>query len=149
MKNMISPIQSAVPSPTFLWRFKLTLFLIWALTCCKYSNFIFTCFPALKYSTAVPVIFLSALKYHVFPEKWTNLYRPLWILSSFNNSLYSYYWDITRDWDLSGFSRIFKFNKPRLTAAFGVENEWNKITRSDVQLTEIPREEMKFQDYSI
>ncbi|WJX77060.1 hypothetical protein P8452_60403 [Trifolium repens] len=64
----------------------------------------------------VPVIFLSALKYHVFPKKWTNLYRPLWILSSFNNSLYSYYWDITRDWDLSGFSRIFKFNKPILVS---------------------------------
>ncbi|CAN1232303.1 SPX and EXS domain-containing protein 3 [Linum perenne] len=67
---------------------------------------------ALKYSTAVPVIFLSALKYHVFPDKWTNFYRPLWLFSSVLNSLYSFYWDVTRDWDLSAFTRIFKFNRP-------------------------------------
>ncbi|GMN58098.1 hypothetical protein TIFTF001_027196 [Ficus carica] len=67
---------------------------------------------ALKYSTAVPVIFLSALKYHIFPEKWTNFYRPLWLLSGVLNSLYSFYWDVTRDWDLSGFTRIFKFSRP-------------------------------------
>ncbi|OIW09239.1 hypothetical protein TanjilG_26452 [Lupinus angustifolius] len=67
---------------------------------------------ALKYSTAVPVIFLSALKYHIFPDKWTNFYRPLWLLSSVINSLYSFYWDVNRDWDLSSFTRIFKFSKP-------------------------------------
>ncbi|KAK1266041.1 hypothetical protein QJS04_geneDACA000147 [Acorus gramineus] len=55
---------------------------------------------ALKYSTAVPVIFLSATKYHVLPDSWTNFYRPLWLLSSMINSLYSFYWDVTRDWDL-------------------------------------------------
>ncbi|KAL6623493.1 hypothetical protein ACP70R_033372 [Stipagrostis hirtigluma subsp. patula] len=55
---------------------------------------------ALKYSTAVPVIFLSALKYHVFPEQWVSFYRPLWLISSVINSLYSFYWDIKRDWDL-------------------------------------------------
>ncbi|KAJ8531953.1 hypothetical protein K7X08_011876 [Anisodus acutangulus] len=59
-----------------------------------------TLFNALKYSTAVPVIFLSALKYHVFPDNWINLYRPLWLLSAVVNSLYSFYWDLTRDWDL-------------------------------------------------
>ncbi|KAL2456434.1 EXS (ERD1/XPR1/SYG1) family protein [Forsythia ovata] len=70
-----------------------------------------TLLNALKYSTAVPVIFLSALKYHVIPDKWMNVYRPLWLLSSVLNSLYSFYWDVTRDWDLSCFTRIFKFNK--------------------------------------
>jgi hypothetical protein len=55
---------------------------------------------ALKYSTAVPVIFLSALKYHVLPEQWVSFYRPLWLISSVINSLYSFYWDIKRDWDL-------------------------------------------------
>ncbi|KAG4922392.1 hypothetical protein JHK86_051205 [Glycine max] len=163
---------------------------------CKMSG-LSGCPETLKYSTAVPVIFLSALKYHVLHEKWTTLYRPLWLLSSVINSLYSFYWDITRDWDLSGFSRIFKFNKPNLISNllygrqwvyfwvigsnfvlrcswtyklsahlrhnyltvftitllemfrrfqwvfFRVENEWNKITRSGVQLTEIPREEEK------
>ncbi|RDX71767.1 SPX and EXS domain-containing protein 1, partial [Mucuna pruriens] len=160
-------------------------------------------FNALKYSTAVPVIFLSALKYHVLHEKWSTLYRPMWLLSSVINSLYSFYWDITRDWDLSGFSRIFKFNKPHIISHvfygrqwiyfwvigsnfvlrcswtyklsahlrhnyltvftitllemfrrfqwvfFRVENEWNKITRSGVQLTEIPREEEKLLGSSI
>ncbi|KAI4334083.1 hypothetical protein L6164_018818 [Bauhinia variegata] len=71
-----------------------------------------TLLNALKYSTAVPVIFLSALKYHVLADRWTNFYRPLWLLSSVVNSLYSFYWDVTRDWDLSGFTRIFKFTKP-------------------------------------
>lgn len=154
---------------------------------------------ALKYSTAVPVIFLSALKYHIFPEKWTNFYRPLWLLSGVLNSLYSFYWDVTRDWDLSGFTRIFKFSRPHplsnvlfgqkwvyfwvlgsnlilrctwtyklsahlrhnyltvftITALeisrrfqwvfFRVENEWNKISKSNIQLSmsEIPNEEDK------
>ncbi|XP_022763975.1 SPX and EXS domain-containing protein 3-like isoform X3 [Durio zibethinus] len=73
-----------------------------------------TLLNALKYSTAVPVIFLSALKYHVLHDSWTNFYRPLWLLSSVLNSLYSFYWDVTRDWDLSGFTRTFKFNKSHL-----------------------------------
>lgn len=46
------------------------------------------------------MILLSALKYHVIQVKWTNFYRPLWLLSSVINSLYSFYWDVTRDWDL-------------------------------------------------
>ncbi|KAF5755856.1 hypothetical protein HanXRQr2_Chr17g0807761 [Helianthus annuus] len=79
---------------------------------------------ALKYSTAVPVIFLSALKYHVFPDNWINFYRPLWLLSSFLNSLYSFYWDITRDWDLSGFTRIFKFTKPHLVSQLIYGQNW-------------------------
>ncbi|CAN0914586.1 SPX and EXS domain-containing protein 1 [Linum grandiflorum] len=80
---------------------------------------------ALKYSTAVPVIFLSALKYHVFPDKWTNFYRPLWLFSSVLNSLYSFYWDVTRDWDMRRFQWVF----------FRVENEWNKMNaKSTAQL---------------
>lgn len=43
---------------------------------------------------------LLALKYHVLPDKKTNVYRPLWLLSSFLNSLYSFYWDVVRDWDM-------------------------------------------------
>lgn len=70
-----------------------------------------TLLNALKYSTAVPVIFLSALKYHVLPDQWTSVYRPLWLLSSVLNSSYSFYWDVNRDWDMSGFTRIFKFSK--------------------------------------
>lgn len=81
-------------------------------------------FNALKYSTAVPVIFLSALKYHVLPGSWTNFYRPLWLLSSVLNSLYSFYWDITRDWDLSCFTRIFKFNRPHICSYLFHGRRW-------------------------
>ncbi|KAI8546901.1 hypothetical protein RHMOL_Rhmol07G0155300 [Rhododendron molle] len=83
-----------------------------------------TLLNALKYSTAIPVIFLSALKYHVFPDRWTNIYRPLWLLSSVLNSLYSFYWDVTRDWDLSGFTRIFKFSKPDIFSHLLYGRKW-------------------------
>ncbi|KAM7491721.1 hypothetical protein LguiA_034642 [Lonicera macranthoides] len=83
-----------------------------------------TLLNALKYSTAVPVIFLSALKYHVFPDKWTNIYRPLWLLSAVLNSLYSFYWDVTRDWDLSVFTRIFKFNKLNFCSNIFYGRKW-------------------------
>ena len=65
-----------------------------------YCNLICMWFSALKYSTAVPVIFLSALKYHVLPDRWTHVYRRLWLFSSVVISLYSFYWDVTHDWDL-------------------------------------------------
>ncbi|XP_019156228.1 PREDICTED: SPX and EXS domain-containing protein 5-like [Ipomoea nil] len=81
-------------------------------------------FNALKYSTAVPVIFLSALKYHVFPAKWVNTFRPLWLISSVLNSLYSFYWDLTRDWDLSCFTRIFKFSKPNFLSSMLYGQKW-------------------------
>ncbi|KAJ6734340.1 EXS (ERD1/XPR1/SYG1) FAMILY PROTEIN [Salix purpurea] len=83
-----------------------------------------TLLNALKYSTAVPVIFLSALKYHVLLDRWTSFYRPLWLLSGVINSLYSFYWDVTRDWDLSSFSRIFKFNKPSLCSHLLYGRQW-------------------------
>ncbi|KAF9589998.1 hypothetical protein IFM89_030148 [Coptis chinensis] len=82
-----------------------------------------TLFNALKYSTAIPVIFLSALKYHVFPDRWMNIYRPLWLLSSVINSLYSFYWDLTRDWDLSS-SRIFMFKNPSLISNILHGQQW-------------------------
>ncbi|XP_023518352.1 SPX and EXS domain-containing protein 1-like isoform X1 [Cucurbita pepo subsp. pepo] len=83
-----------------------------------------TLLNALKYSTAVPVICLSALKYHVFPDKWTNVYRPLWLLSSVMNSSYSFYWDVKRDWNLSTFTRIFKFNRPHFLSHLLYGQKW-------------------------
>ncbi|KAK6919397.1 EXS, C-terminal [Dillenia turbinata] len=80
-----------------------------------------TLLNALKYSTAVPVIFVSALKYHVIPDKWTSVYRPFWLLSSVVNSMYSFYWDVTRDWDLS---RIFIFNKPHICTHLLYGRRW-------------------------
>ncbi|XP_022153890.1 SPX and EXS domain-containing protein 1-like isoform X1 [Momordica charantia] len=83
-----------------------------------------TLLNALKYSTAVPVIFLSALKYHIFPDRWTGFYRPLWLLSSVLNSSYSFYWDVKRDWDLSTFTRIFKFNRPHFVSHLFYGQKW-------------------------
>ncbi|KAF3783830.1 SPX and EXS domain-containing protein 5, partial [Nymphaea thermarum] len=84
-----------------------------------------TClFNALKYSTAVPVVFLSALKYHVFPESWVSFYRPMWLFSSVVNSLYSFYWDVKQDWDLSVFSEIFKFKAPAICSNLLYGRQW-------------------------
>ena len=54
---------------------------------------------AVKYFTAFPVIYFSALKYHTSRELWLGRFRPIWIACAVLNSGFSYYWDITRDWD--------------------------------------------------
>jgi hypothetical protein len=61
---------------------------------------------ALKYATAFPVIILSAMQ-RSSSEASTNpstadasLYR-LWLLAVIVNSLYSFYWDVANDWDLT------------------------------------------------
>jgi len=54
---------------------------------------------ALKYSTALPVIILSAMKYHIPTEEWYRYYKPLWLGSSLLNSAFSFYWDITFDFE--------------------------------------------------
>eukprot|EP00740_Mantoniella_antarctica_P011713 CAMPEP_0181367776 /NCGR_PEP_ID=MMETSP1106-20121128/11644_1 /TAXON_ID=81844 /ORGANISM="Mantoniella antarctica, Strain SL-175" /LENGTH=410 /DNA_ID=CAMNT_0023483667 /DNA_START=867 /DNA_END=2096 /DNA_ORIENTATION=- len=58
---------------------------------------------ALKYSSAFPVIILSALKYHVSHRDWMSLYRPAWLACSLVSTAYSYYWDVKHDWDLTLF----------------------------------------------
>lgn len=62
---------------------------------------------ALKYSTAFPVIILSALQRSPEPSKYgmseATLFR-LWLAAVFVNSAYSFYWDVARDWDLTLFS---------------------------------------------
>lgn len=59
---------------------------------------------ALKYSTAFPVIILSAVNFQVTDESWNRFWKPLWLLAAFLNSAYSYYWDVERDWDIQYFS---------------------------------------------
>ncbi|KAF2644146.1 protein-ER retention protein-like protein [Massarina eburnea CBS 473.64] len=65
---------------------------------------------ALKYSTAFPVIILSAMQRSPEPSKFgmseATLFR-LWLVAVFINSAYSFYWDVTRDWDLT----LFKPNE--------------------------------------
>ncbi|KAJ9550291.1 hypothetical protein OSB04_014336 [Centaurea solstitialis] len=66
----------------------------------------------------------SLLNVSRVPDSWTNFYRPLWLLSSVVNSLYSFYWDVTRDWDLSCFTRIFKFSKPHIVSQIVYGQKW-------------------------
>lgn len=56
---------------------------------------------ALKYSTAFPVIILSAYQRNWAPGS-TTVYR-LWVAACMINSFYSFYWDVAKDWDLSLF----------------------------------------------
>ncbi|KAF2652078.1 EXS-domain-containing protein [Lophiostoma macrostomum CBS 122681] len=62
---------------------------------------------ALKYSTAFPVIVLSAMQRSKQPSTLgmseATLFR-LWLAAVFVNSAYSFYWDVARDWDLHLFS---------------------------------------------
>ncbi|KAG8623089.1 hypothetical protein KVT40_008065 [Elsinoe batatas] len=70
---------------------------------------------ALKYSTAFPVIILSALQRGYDPAKIhmseAGLFR-LWLFFVFLNSFYSFYWDVAKDWDLSLFSSARERNDP-------------------------------------
>jgi hypothetical protein len=62
---------------------------------------------ALKYSTAFPVIVLSALLRSPEPSTFgvseTTLFR-MWMVAVMLNSGYSFYWDVARDWDLTLFA---------------------------------------------
>ncbi len=64
---------------------------------------------ALKYASAFPVIILSALQRSLsFDEASVGLsasavYR-LWLIAVLVNSVYSFYWDVAKDWDLTLFS---------------------------------------------
>eukprot|EP00803_Ostreobium_quekettii_P001984 evm.model.scf_256EXC.3 EVM.evm.TU.scf_256EXC.3 scf_256EXC:19300-20154(+) len=58
---------------------------------------------AIKYFSAFPVIGLSMMKYHISYESWTSFWWYMWFLASAVNTMYSYYWDIEMDWDISWF----------------------------------------------
>jgi hypothetical protein len=60
---------------------------------------------ALKYASAFPVIIFSALQRNLDTNEVTRtwLYRA-WILAVTINSLFSFYWDVARDWDLTLFN---------------------------------------------
>lgn len=59
---------------------------------------------ALKYSTAFPVIITSALLRSVDEEDKKAAYNRAWLVAVLVNSLYSFYWDVAKDWDLTLFS---------------------------------------------
>jgi len=55
---------------------------------------------ALKYASALPVIFLSSAKFHVTADAWHGGLLQLWVLSAVVNSAFSIFWDVKRDWGL-------------------------------------------------
>ena len=57
----------------------------------------------LKYSTAFPVLLLSAAKRHRPDDHHWIL--PAWQLAVIVNTLYSFWWDIVMDWGLPQYSR--------------------------------------------
>ena len=88
---------------------------------------------ALKYSSAFPVIFLSALQRGYDPNKigmseaglfrlwlvtqfcrdtFKDTYTPYRLFFVFLNSFYSFYWDVAKDWDLTMFSSTRERNNP-------------------------------------
>jgi hypothetical protein len=67
---------------------------------------------AAKYSTAFPVIVLGAmLRNQNADGSSPGLYRA-WVAACLLNSLYSFYWDVTKDWDLTLFSDARERNSP-------------------------------------
>jgi hypothetical protein len=68
---------------------------------------------AIKYASAFPVIIFSSLQRNLATDDATRawLYRA-WILAVTINSLYSFYWDVARDWDLTLFSNAQRRNSP-------------------------------------
>ncbi|ORX82852.1 EXS-domain-containing protein [Basidiobolus meristosporus CBS 931.73] len=54
---------------------------------------------AVKYASAFPVIFLSALIHS--PSQEASHMVTIWLLTVLFNSLYSFYWDVVMDWGLS------------------------------------------------
>lgn len=73
---------------------------------------------AAKYSTAFPVIVLGAmLRNQKGDGSSPGLYRA-WIGACLLNSLYSFYWDVAKDWDLTLFSDARERNSPE--HAFGL-----------------------------
>lgn len=70
---------------------------------------------ALKYSTAFPVIILSAMQrghdWSYIGMTEAGLFR-LWMLAVFVNSFYSFYWDVAKDWDLTIFAPTRERNDP-------------------------------------
>lgn len=59
---------------------------------------------ALKYSTAFPVIITSALQRSADDDNSKTLLYRAWLVAVVVNSMYSFYWDVAKDWDLTLFS---------------------------------------------
>lgn len=68
---------------------------------------------ALKYSTAFPVIITSTMQRSATTEERQTILLRAWIVAAMVNSLYSFYWDVTKDWDLALFVGSRERNAPQ------------------------------------
>ncbi|POR30854.1 Protein ERD1-like protein 1 [Tolypocladium paradoxum] len=59
---------------------------------------------ALKYSTAFPVLLTSSLQRNVQSPDAKAAFNKAWLVAVLFNSLYSFYWDVAKDWDLTLFA---------------------------------------------
>jgi hypothetical protein len=59
---------------------------------------------AIKYTTALPNIFLGFMRYKVSLTAWRAFWKPLWLVAALVNTSYSFYWDVERDWDIRLFT---------------------------------------------
>ncbi|ODA78354.1 hypothetical protein RJ55_05735 [Drechmeria coniospora] len=68
---------------------------------------------AAKYSTAFPVIVASTLQRSTQDAAAKATYNRAWLVAVVVNSLYSFYWDVAKDWDLTLFSSRHERNSPQ------------------------------------
>ena len=59
---------------------------------------------ALKYSTAFPVLLFSSLQRNTDDASSKATFNRAWLVAVLVNSLYSFYWDVAKDWDLTMFA---------------------------------------------
>lgn len=59
---------------------------------------------ALKYASAFPVIITSTLQRNAESESAKGMLNKAWLVAVLINSLYSFYWDVAKDWDLTLFA---------------------------------------------
>ncbi|KAI0997771.1 hypothetical protein K3495_g10419 [Podosphaera aphanis] len=72
---------------------------------------------ALKYASAFPVIIFSTLQRHSDSSHQSAFLTPrgaynCWLLATLVNSIYSFYWDVAKDWDLTFFSDVAQLSPP-------------------------------------
>lgn len=67
---------------------------------------------AVKYSTAFPVILFSSLQRNTSNPGAKAALNKVWLIAVLVNSLYSFYWDVAKDWDLTLFSKKWERASP-------------------------------------
>ncbi|KAB5515940.1 hypothetical protein DKX38_026588 [Salix brachista] len=79
-----------------------------------------------SHSIGIPVALVLPYIFRLFQclRQYKDTKEKTTLLNGVINSLYSFYWDVTRDWDLSSFSRIFKSNKPSLCSHLLYGRQW-------------------------